>query len=223
MLIVCRPQPDADATVARLREKGTQAEARPLIERCVLAEVRWPDTTDLVFVTSTFAAGLVVRALSDGALGGGGKRPRIAALARATAPVFEAAGHRVDIKAHGGAVGLANAVYATGFRGRVLYPVSLAAPNEPEHHAALAVLRPVADVRVLPAYDTRTVANARALIDSAPGAATWWFHSPSAVRAFLEYAASPPHAVRVSGASTLRAWQELKPRTWPDAHLEEAP
>jgi uroporphyrinogen-III synthase len=208
MIIVCRPQPDAARSVDRLRERGLSAEARPLVERRALPIV-WPEHADIVFVTSPFAARLVLLAMQDGKLAGA----RVAAISKRTAAVFTSEGVTPAITAEGGAEALARVVPS----GHVTYPVSRAADHEPEHHAALGILRARGDVSVLHAYDTTAVADCPARIDTAPRDATWWFHSPSAVRAFVAHCSFIPARVVCTGGSALRAWAELKQSSWPDA------
>jgi uroporphyrinogen-III synthase len=208
MVIVCRPQPDAERTVDYLRARGVQAEARPLLERQPIAAVEWPTAADLVFVTSPYAAALTIANKMTA---------EVVALGKRTSQIFREAGIEPRLTADGGAEGLAIAFVTNGLAGRVFYPVSRAAAMEQEHHAATAVLRAVCELTVQAVYDTTPSPRCEELVATAPAGATWWFHSPSAVRAFLAHAEAQPARVVCSGGSTERAWRELKPEAWPDA------
>lgn len=220
MVIVCRPDLDAARSVQNLSDAGIDAMAVPILARAPLPDAVWPVAADLVFVTSPFAARLTLKAFDRGLLLREGRPTAVAAIAKTTGGVFAAANVIPTVLAQGGALGLARAVAASGFTQSLFYPVSRAAGKEPEHHAAVALLRTVCEVTVAQVYDTAAVSDAAHRIASAPQDATWLFHSPSAVRAFIENARSAPAAVWCSGRSTLRAWQTLKPGTWPAARLQ---
>lgn len=212
MVIVCRPAPDGERSVETLRARGIPAQSRPLLERAPIDAAPWPESADIVFVTSPYAARLVLARNLAG---------DVVALGTRTSQIFRDAGVEPRLTADGGAEGLAIALVANGLAGRVFYPVSRAATMEPEHHAATAVLRAVCDVNVQAVYDTLPSPRCEELIASAPREAVWWFHSPSAVRAFLAHADAAPARVVCSGGSTHRAWRELKPEAWPTAEDDD--
>lgn len=224
--IITKSQPHADSVVIQLRRQGLNALAICCIEH------RWHDWpalrqigaagNALLFVTSRAAAARIE--VPPGT--------RVAAIAPTTSATLEARGIRVNYTAHGGVRDLAqsvvdNAAVADGTE--IFYPTSDAALRQPEHLAAVAILRQRLNVHTQAVYSTVAPDNLQqelaALGPSQPerplGFAFW---SPSAIdnfRAARGFELAPGPVVLIGG-STLRCWSEVAPAPWRRAFRHDA-
>ncbi len=226
---IARDPEAAAPVVAALAARGVPAAALPCTSREVLpwpeALVARPDSCNILFCTSPFAARLVISQW-PGETRETGDVVVTAAVAPVTAATLESAGLPVTIRAGGGARGLAEAVVAwiaerrsaegCSARGapRVLYPTSQIGLISAEQRAAVSQMRRVATVIRGVAYATRARSGLAAILrDALPQSAGVVFYSPSAVSAFLRalgessdgFAPRAWKAICVGG-STARAW-----------------
>ena len=222
--LITRPMEEATALVERLQRLGIAASVLPCIERRPVEWTPdlkpWANRTIIFMVTSPFGAR---RLLDYGPqLQGRGK---IAALAPSTAAVLEHSGLAVDVKGSGGALGLARAVAADpAAQGAVIvWLTSAAGLVEPEQEQAAAMLRAIAELHRIVAYETRTPDDLAERLKQWHGRrAAAVFFSPSACRSFLaarSASGTGPVLERIVcvGQSTLRSWSQLRPRGLPAA------
>jgi uroporphyrinogen-III synthase len=218
---ITRAADDADEMARALEAQGVSARSLPCIAREKLA---WPALPPdaLLFLTSA-----AVLPLPDDA-----RDNPVAALGR-VASALRRAGREVLVDSDGGVVSLASRLaevfgaLAANVRLRLVYPTSDLAHEQLEHTEALYRLTRFADVSVHAVYRVVPPAELeRALLGLRPESGLVFF-SPSAVKHFFAAAAQvpPPRAVVTHGASTLRAWEDARPRGWPDAvaHAREQP
>ena len=224
--IITKSQPHADSVVIQLRRQGFNAQAICCIEH------RWHDWpalrqmgaagNALLFVTSRAAAARIE--VPPGT--------QVAAIAPTTSATLEARCIRVNYPAPGGVRDLAravaeNAAIADGTE--VFYPTSDAALRQPEHLAAVAILRQRLRVHAEAVYSTvapenlgQELAALRAAQADRPAGFAFW--SPSAIENFraargFELASGP---VVLVGGSTLRCWSEIAPPPWRRAYRHDA-
>lgn len=149
-----------------------------------------------------------------------------AALFPATSRALEREGLAPAITSESGAVGLARALerwwIAQGKpRLHVRYPTSDAGLHSDEQEEALRVLTGLGSVDRRVVYLVTAPAQLRQSLErAAKGDWSISFASPSAIQHF--FAAHPvietaPSLVACRGASTERAWNELRPESWPSA------
>lgn len=165
---------------------------------------------------------------AQAALESGQRWRLIAATAPATAAFLTSHQLGVDIAAHGGVIGLAEAVaQAWGARGKpqwhFCYPTSDAGLDRDEQLRAIELLATIGPVERAVVYETHPVAGLAGALAPLLGSA--WaacFSSPSAVEAFLDarppQTQAPAHAV-CFGRSTAIRWNALHPAGWSDAVL----
>lgn len=209
--VITREAQDGEPLVAALRARGQAALLVPAIERRALP---WPADLHardgIYFLTSPFAARLVVEHLRTVSLAPRDGRPRFAALAPATAAVLRAAELDVDVAAHGGALALALALRDSELDGTVLYPTSDAGLAQPEQVQAAAVLGERFSLVRAAVYTTVPAADLEERLGALPAGTGYRavVFSPSAARALaaaVARASAPPAAVVAVGASTARA------------------
>jgi uroporphyrinogen-III synthase len=222
--LITRAIEEATPLVERLQLLGLAAFALPCIERRAIAWVpdlaAWSGRETLFMVTSPFGARRLAEYWAQ--LKGHG---RIAALAPSTAAVVERAGVVVDISATGGALGLARAVAhdVAGKGAIIVWLTSAAGLVEPEQEEAASVLRAVAELHRIVAYETRSPDELGDELKRWHGMrAAAVFFSPSACRNFLaarNASGTGPVLERIAcvGQSTLRTWSQLRPRGLPAA------
>lgn len=222
--LITRAADEAQILVDRLRKAGIAAEPFPCIERRVVKwrpdPEAWRGRAAIFMVSSPFGARCLIAHWPQ--LEGHG---RVAALAPTTARILESAGIPVAISASGGAEGLAQAVveHKSAQDVLIVWLTSAAGLVEPEQERAAAVLRAVADVRRIVAYETRSPDDLGTRLQEWRGKrACAVFFSPSACRGFLAARAAGGHGpvlerVACIGQSTLRSWSELRPRGLPEA------
>jgi uroporphyrinogen-III synthase len=224
--IITKSQPHADSVVIQLRRQGFNALAICCIEH------RWRDWpalrqigaagNALLFVTSRAAAARIE--VPPGT--------QVAAIAPTTSATLEARGIRVNHSAHGGVRDLARAVLenrAVPDGTEIFYPTSDAALRQPEHLAAVAILRQRLRVHTEAVYSTVAPDNlAQELAalrtpqpDRQLGYAFW---SPSAIENFQAARGFEltPGPVVLIGGSTLRCWSEIAPAPWRRAFRHDA-
>jgi uroporphyrinogen-III synthase len=205
--VITRALPDADADVAALRAVGVAATAVPCIERVPLPWPDWqPEAPRLVLVTSPFAATQLIDAWPKLPA----PRPRIAAMAPATATRLTEAGIGVELSAQGGVVALAQAIREAYGSGRlaILYPTSDAGSRQPEQEEALRILHPFATVERIPVYSTRAPQGLERALASLPRPVGAAYFSPSAVEHASACGFSADRVACV-GQSTYRRFCEL--------------
>lgn len=211
-----------EADDARVDREAFDERALPVIEvPCVETTWRrwpWREAGGLTLFTSR-------RAVSAWERAGAPPLGEVAAIAPSTSRALEALGVTPAVTAEGGVVALAEAIVAWwASRGRpaltVRYPTSGAGLQAPEQQQALTVLGTLGPVEREVVYDVRAPANLVPALEAAT-CFDWavTFSSPSAVSHF--FAAhrgerAPRHAICV-GRSTARAWNSLRPPSWPDA------
>lgn len=222
--ILTRDASDLLDDLDKLTRRGVDASAVPCIE---CTDLPWPawtasDATPVYFLTSRRAAR---RFLESGDAASGAL---IAAVAPTTAATLEAGGVRVDVRATGGAKGLADALLlAWESRNRpswaIRYPTSDAGAGTSEQAAALDDLQRIGAVERKQAYVTGVPAGlAASLAEHARGTWAVSFLSPSAVSAFLANVpreAPAPRAVLCFGNSTANEWNDARPPAWPRSLL----
>jgi uroporphyrinogen-III synthase len=227
--IVTRAEPEVRRTVELLRSSNVNARALPCIERHWRSPSEWflPARTSRQFqwsvllVTSSAIAERVE--VADAVF--------VAALGPATAAALRARNVRVDLEVHGGVHALAEELLRIAHANdlhpehvELRYPTSDYAKDQPEHVAATAVMRQAGELTIIEAYRTTAARDLdcalrglRAELGRKP--CGWVFASPSAVAAFAQgggFDLAAPRGVVSIGASTLRAWRERKPATWPE-------
>ena len=219
--LITREPSDAHAQRVFLEARGLQAIEVPCIESRLR---RWPwhGSAPLTFFTSRRA----VEAWREG-----GRPPlhAVASLARNTAAALEAAGVVPQIVSDGGAVELAEAVFAAGPFVHTHYPTSNAALSSAEQLEAITILRRMGQVDRQVVYEVHAPPALAARLDEATtGRWAGVFSSPSAVKNLLAAAAPsrrPERAICI-GRSTAHAWDQSKFDGWPAAlharTLEEA-
>jgi len=225
--IITKSQPHADSVVIQLRRQGFNALAVCCIEH---QWHDWPELKQLgaageavLFITSRAAAARVE--IPPGNL--------VAAIAPTTSSALEARGIRVSLSAHGGARELAQAVVGTAAirdGAQVYYPTSDVALRQPEHHAAVEILRKRLQVFTKAVYSTvappNLVQELAALKNPQAdrqdlGYAFW---SPSAIENFRAAGGFelPPGPVVLVGGSTMRCWSEIAPPAWRRAYRHDS-
>lgn len=150
----------------------------------------------------------------------------VAALLPVTSKALEREGLTPNVTAEGGAVGLARALERWWHEQgepklQLRYPTSDAGVSSREQHEALQLLTALGSVDRRVVYLVTPPAQLRQSIErAARGDWSISFASPSAIQHF--FAAHPvietaPSLVACRGASTERAWNELRPESWPPA------
>lgn len=230
--LITRALQEATALVERLDRLGIGAAPLPCIER---VPIEWmPDLTGwagrqtIFMVTSPFGAQRLLAYWMQ--LRG---RGTIAALTPATSAVLERANLTVDVAATGGSLALAKAVaqHLTGDKHDrphaqgpvIVWLTSAAGLVEPEQEAAARVLRDVAELHRIVAYETRSPDGLGEQLRLWHGKRVGVvFFSPSACRSFVaarNASGTGPLLERIVcvGQSTLRAWSQLRSRGLPAA------
>jgi len=224
--IITKSQPHADSVVIQLRRQGFNALAICCIEH------RWHDWPALKQIGAAGNALLFVTSRAAAARIEVPRGTQIAAIAPTTSATLEARGIRVNYTAHGGVRDLAqsiadNAAVPDGTE--IFYPTSDAALRQPEHLAAVAILRRRLDVHTEAVYSTvapdnlaQELAALRTPQADRPLGYTFW--SPSAIENFRGARGFelPPGPVVLIGGSTLRCWSELAPPPWRRAFRHDA-
>ncbi|MDP2273891.1 MAG: uroporphyrinogen-III synthase [Archangium sp.] len=155
----------------------------------------------------------------------GSNRPplqKVAALRPATSSELEKHGITPDITAEGGVVALAHAIRAwCNFPVHFRYPTSNAGLDSPEQAEAIDLLSGIGKVDRRVAYEVTAPAGLRESLQGATkGDWAISFASPSAVHHFFAARAvitSAPKEAACLGASTVRAWNDRRPKDWPEA------
>lgn len=210
--VITREAQDGEPLVAALRARGQDALALPAIERRPLP---WPASFDaprggIFFLTSPYAARLVLEHMRAPTGGLDDRGRRFAALSPSTAAAVREAGLPVDVTAEGGALALALALGTSKLDGTVLYPTSDAGLAQPEQEQAVVVLRERFDVVREAVYSTGPARDLDDRLDALPRGNAWRavVFSPSAARALAAALArrkAPPPVIVAVGASTARA------------------
>jgi uroporphyrinogen-III synthase len=224
--IITKSQPHADSVVIQLRRQGFSALAISCIEH------RWRDWPALQQMGASGPALLFVTSRAAAARLEVPPGTPVAAIAPTTSATLEARGIRVGLQAHGGVRELAQAVsnspqVADGTQ--VLYPTSDAALRQPEHLAAVEILRQRLRVSVEAVYSTDAPENLAhelaTLRTPAPGRPPlgYAFWSPSAIGNFAAAQGFelPPGPVVLIGGSTERCWAEVAPPAWRRAYRHD--
>ena len=147
---------------------------------------------------------------------------KVAALSPSTSSALEKHGVTPDLTAEGGVVALAHAIRAwCDFPIHFHYPTSNAGLDSPEQAEAIDVLSGIGKVDRRVAYEVTAPAGLRESLERATKS-DWAisFASPSAVHHFFAARAvipSAPKQVACLGASTQRAWNDGRPKDWPEA------
>lgn len=226
--LITRAIQEATALVERLARLGIAAAALPCIERAPIEWMPdlagWAGRPTIFMVTSPFGARRLLTYWTQ--LRGHGK---IAALIPSTSSVLERANLTVEIAATGGSLALANSVaqhLANGPQAPgavIVWLTSAAGLVEPEQAEAARVMRSVAELHRIVAYETRSPdglgEQLRLWHGKRVGAV---FFSPSACRSFVaarNASGTGPLLERIVcvGQSTLRSWSQLRPRGLPTA------
>jgi uroporphyrinogen-III synthase len=222
--LVTRAVEEATALVERLERVGVAATVLPCIERTAMEWTpdleAWSGRDTIFMVTSPFGARRLLAYWPQ--LRGRGK---IAALAPATAGVLERAGIAVEFAASGGVLALARALVDRSVTSApvIVWLTSAAGLVEPEQQEAALILRDVAELHRIVAYETRSPQELGEQLKRWHGVrAAAVFFSPSACRNFLAARTATgtgPMLERIAcvGQSTLRAWSQLRPRGLPGA------
>jgi uroporphyrinogen-III synthase len=166
------------------------------------------------------------RAVASWAAAGCPTLGTIAALSPATTSALQHEGVTAAIASDSGAVGLAKAIERWWLeQGRpalhLRYPTSDAGITSDEQQEALRILTALGTVDRRVVYLVAPPAQLRQSLErAARGDWSISFASPSAIQHF--FAAQPvieraPTLVACRGASTERAWNELRPESWPPA------
>ncbi len=147
---------------------------------------------------------------------------KVAALSPSTSAALAVHHVTPDITAEGGVVALAHAIrtwctFPVYFR----YPTSNAGLDSPEQAEAIDLLSGIGKVDRRVAYEGAAPAGLRESIERATKI-DWAiaFASPSAVHHFFAARAiipSAPKQIACLGASTQRAWNDGRPKEWPEA------
>ncbi len=147
---------------------------------------------------------------------------KVAAVGPATSSALEKCGVTPDLTAEGGVVALAHAIRAwCSFPVHFRYPTSNAGLDSPEQAEAIDLLSGIGKVDRQVAYEVTAPAGLRESLEGATkGDWAISFASPSAVHHF--FAARPvitsaPKEAACLGASTVRAWNNGRPKDWPEA------
>ncbi len=147
---------------------------------------------------------------------------KVAALSPSTSSALERQGVTPDLTVEGGVVALAHAIRAwCNFPIHFRYPTSNAGLDSPEQAEAIDLLSGIGKVDRRVAYEVTAPAGLReSLGRAAKGDWAISFASPSAVHHFFAaraVIASAPKQVACLGASTQRAWNDGRPKAWPEA------
>jgi uroporphyrinogen-III synthase len=220
--LITREADDARADCGALAERGVEAQPLPCVEFEGLEWPRWVQRpgTPLTVLSSKQAAQRYLAQPDRAGL--------VAAMAPVTAGLLATHGTSCTVVATGGAVALAQAVWATWTllgqpAWHLRWPTSDVGLGTREQGEALALLSRVGPVERAAVYRTRPPEGlAEALHRSLrrPWSAT--FSSPSAVEAFVAGApedAVAPGNVICLGRSTARAWEAQRRPGWCDALL----
>jgi uroporphyrinogen-III synthase len=224
--VITKSQPHADSVVIQLRRQGLNALAICCIEH------RWHDWPALEQIGATGNALLFVTSRAAAARIEVPTGTRVAAIAPTTSATLEARGIRVNYSSHGGVRELAQSVVDNASvpdGTEIFYPTSDAALRQPEHLAAVAILRKRMKVHAEAVYSTVAPDNLQqelaalgtAQADRSPGFAFW---SPSAIdnfRAARGFELKPGPVVLIGG-STQRCWSGVAPASWRRAYRHDA-
>lgn len=147
---------------------------------------------------------------------------KVAALSPATSAALAAHDITPDVIAEGGVVALAHAIRAwCTFPIYFRYPTSNAGLDSPEQAEAVDLLSGIGKVDRRVAYEVTAPAGLRESLErAARGQWAIAFASPSAVHHFFAARAQfqgAPKEVACLGASTQRAWNDGRPKDWPEA------
>lgn len=209
---ITRERADAEADCESLRHRGLEAVPLPCVTTRLLPWP-WPDAEGDTMTVFTS------RRAVDSWLKTNTRLTRVASTAPATSHWLRRSGIQIELETDGGAVPLAQAILSAKRPARLRYPTSNLGLESHEQNAAVKLLEGFPLDRQL-AYEVKPpgelVEAARALHRGDYALA---FASPSAVRYFLELAATSPTPRHVVcfGASTARAWDRSRPQSWPGA------
>lgn len=174
-----------------------------------------PNSNHLTLFTSP-------RAVAAWAAAGKPPLQKVAALSPSTTAAL--ASHHIvpDVTADGGVVALAHAIRAwCTFPIHFRYPTSNAGLESPEQAEAIDLLSGLGKVDRRKAYEVIAPSGLRESLErAARGAWAISFASPSAVHHFFAAGAhflGAPAQVACLGASTQRAWNDGRPKEWPEA------
>lgn len=211
-----------EADDARVDREVFDARGVPVIEvPCVETRWRawpWSSADGLTLFTSRRAVSAWERAGKPGLAD-------VAAVSPSTSRALEELGVTPSLAIEGGVVPLAEAIVARWHAlGRpatqVRYPTSGAGLTAPEQQRALELLSALGPVARQVVYEVQPPRGLAQALDAATRF-DWaiTFASPSAVSHFFAAVSAPrpPRHVVCVGRSTARAWNELRPASWPGA------